>query len=165
MQYPWDGWIFRWLPTIAYLIAEPNMRAIIQNLVATALWQLGRMAVGFWKTRDRNAPLVTRSDQSLLPVFLTALQTTFAKGLTELTLKTQTSKYKKCELIIKMKKLDARRSSCTVSASHGLTIRAPPQSHGDTLSRCNVRPWRGYGVPLWLPGSHRTCPVSHPRFQ
>jgi hypothetical protein len=108
MLYVPDSSVFQWLLVIiSYVIAEPNMRAIVQNLAATSLWEIGRRALGFWKSQPHRTSLITRSDftetaDSITSVLLAAIKTP-NKGTTELTLKTQT-KYQKSELTIKLKR-------------------------------------------------------------
>src|SRR5215213_9381365 len=108
MQYLIDNSIFRWLlALVSYVIAEPNMRAIIQNLAATAIWALGRISckgLRFLRLTGR-APAEESSEVSdctddLKEVMLAAIDALSKRG-GELTIKTQIPN-QKTELTIKL---------------------------------------------------------------
>lgn len=113
MHYVADNSILQWLLlAVSYLIAEPNMRAIVQNLAATSLWELARLAcraLRFWKVIDSGPAQVasptrfTDGQESLTTVMLAAINTLSDRS-GEITIKTQRSEYEKTEMRIKVTK-------------------------------------------------------------
>jgi hypothetical protein len=109
MQSVADNSIFQWLLVVApYLMAEPNMRAIMQNLTATSLWELGRLTyrvLRFWKLIDRPTQAaraqVHHGPDSLTTVMLTAIDA-LSNRTGEITIKAQRSRYEKTEITIKV---------------------------------------------------------------
>ena len=80
-------------------MAEPNMRAIVQNLTATSLWELGRLASKTF--RFRRAPQRRDGAEGLTTVMLAAINS-LKDHSGEITFKTQRSRYEKTELTIKL---------------------------------------------------------------
>lgn len=110
MSYVIDNLTFQWLlVAVSYLMAEPNMRAIMQNLTATSLWEFGRLAykaLGFWKligrpSQDARTEAHDGSD-SLTTVMLTAIDA-LSNRVGEVTIKAQRSRYEKTEITIKVR--------------------------------------------------------------
>ena len=108
-------------------MAEPNMRAIMQNLTATSLWEIGRAACRVFRFRkgiDSGAaqgaiPELTESADDLTTVMLAAINSlTDRSG--EITIKTQKSKYEKTELTVKLTDGKSRVKSIAMPvANHG----------------------------------------------
>ena len=110
MQYVADNSIFQWLLiVVSYLMAEPNMRAIMQNLTATSLWELGRrayIAFRFRKGIDSSTAQLASSQltdgaEGLTTVMLAAINS-LRDHSGEITIKTQRSRYEKIEMTIKV---------------------------------------------------------------
>jgi hypothetical protein len=136
MQYVTDNLIFQWLLTVvSYAVAEPNMRAIMQNLTATSLWEIGRVVGRLFQFRkgfDSNAtrgerPQLIESTGDLQTVMIAAIKSLRNRS-GELTIKTQSSKYKKTELTIKL----GWKESSDVNSNAG---REP-----DNAPRASVKP-------------------------
>ena len=109
MSYVIDNSTFQWLlVVVSYLMADPNMRAIIQNLTATSLWELGRRAyrvLRFWKligspAQDGRAQ-VHDGTEGLTTVMITAINA-LSNRAGEVTIKAQRSQYEKTEITIKV---------------------------------------------------------------
>jgi len=110
MQYVTDNSIFQLLlMVVSYVMAEPNMRAIMQNLTATSLWEVGRVACRVFRFRkgiddggDRVAsPQLTDGADGLITVMLAAIDSLKDRSGV-ITIKTQSSKYEKTELTVKL---------------------------------------------------------------
>ena len=109
MKYLTDNSIFQsLLVVISYLIAEPNMRAIMQNLTATSLWELGRLASKTFRFRRaigsgraHVAPQLSDGAEGLTTVMLAAIDS-LRDHSGEITFKTQRSRHEKTELKIKL---------------------------------------------------------------
>lgn len=131
MQYVADNSIFQWLLiVVSYLMAEPNMRAIMQNLTATSLWELGRVAcrafhfrkgIDSRPTQVVNLQVADRPDD-LKTVMLAAINVLSDRG-GEVTIKTQKSRYEKTEMTIKVTAETTQATSLSLSA----VKRARPQ--------------------------------------
>jgi hypothetical protein len=110
MQYVTDNSILQLLlMVVSYVMAEPNMRAIMQNLTATSLWEIGRVACRVFRFRkgiDSGAarvasPQLTDGADGLITVMLAAIASLKDRS-GEITIKTQSSKYEKTELTVKL---------------------------------------------------------------
>ena len=139
MQYVTDNSIFQWLLIVlSYLIAEPNMRAIMQNLTATSLWEIGRAACRvFRKGIDTGAahvalPQVTDSADGLTKVMLAAIKSLSDRS-GEITIKTQRSKYEKTELTVKLTDGKSRVKSIAMPVANHVTPSQPQRSQNLVL--------------------------------
>jgi hypothetical protein len=128
MQYVADP-IFQWLlVAVSYLMAEPNMRGIVQNLAATSLWEFARLACRafrFWKVNGSRPARVASPQgrdgaESLTTVMLAAINTLSDRS-GEITIKTQRSRYEKTELTIKLTDETRRVTSISMPVAKRVT--------------------------------------------
>jgi hypothetical protein len=128
MQYVTDNSIQWLLIVFSYLMAEPNMRAIMQNLTATSLWEIGRAACRLFRFRkgiDRGAaqvaiPQLTDRADGLTTVMLAAINSLSDRS-GEITIKTQRSKYEKTELTVKVTDGKSRVKSIAMPVANHVT--------------------------------------------
>lgn len=110
MLYAADNSIFQWfLAVVSYVIAEPDTRAIAQNLAANSLWECARRAGrAFGRLIGRYGPAQVASLQptdgleGLTSIVLDSVSDLFAKRAGEVVIKAQRSKYEKIEVTIRM---------------------------------------------------------------
>ena len=125
MQAVADNSIFQWLlVVVSYLMAEPNTRAIMQNLTATSIWELGRSTCRVLRSRNFRkgidsgaahdmSPQVYNEPDNLHAVMLAAINALSDRD-GEVTIKAQRSRYEKTEMTIKVSAEAKRVTSLSV---------------------------------------------------
>jgi hypothetical protein len=156
MSYVIEDSTFQWLlVVVSYLMAEPNMRAIMQNLTATSLWELGRLTcrvLRFRRLIDRPAQNarahVHDGPDSLTTVMLTAIDA-LSDRAGEVTIKAQRSRYDKTEITIKVSGTTRQVTSLSLPVTNtGVRSFSKSGCRSDHNEQQGVKPERIEGGPV-----------------